>query len=168
MTSHCTQKAFTSEHKPQALFVVHSAERAGHGYVWSRPRRWISDWSRCRRWISRRRRWNSLTMIIVSSIMFFHRWLHRCLHRCLHRRLHRRSRNLNQWPPSYVMASHARDGNYINRRTYNVRKYVKTYVYISEHTTFCFSRSFFIHVLVTAVFFIFFLVAPSCLRAFVG
>ena len=61
MTSHCTQTAFTSEHKPQALFVVHSAERAGHGYVWSR----------CRRCISRRRRWNSLTMIIVSSIMFF-------------------------------------------------------------------------------------------------
>ena len=63
MTSHCTQKAFTSEHKPQALFVVHSAERAGHGYDWSRCRRWI-NWSRCRRWIS-------LAMIIVSNIMFF-------------------------------------------------------------------------------------------------
>ena len=90
MTSHCTQKAFTSEHKPQALFVAHSAEQAGHGYDWSRRRRWI-NWNRCRRWIkwsrrrrwinwsrrrrwinwSRHRRWISLTMIIVSSIMFF-------------------------------------------------------------------------------------------------
>ena len=54
MTSHCTQKAFTSERKPQALFVVHSAVFGGHGFVWDR----------CRRW-------NSLSMLIDYIIMIF-------------------------------------------------------------------------------------------------